>query len=115
MAYGITSPNQFIDIDAIKSGCQKLVDSVQDFETCGKYIIEAGNTCSKKALAVDGGSLEGEITEVGDEIASLKDAYIQCVEAVMQQAVNVYNQQVNEYNEYVRRQNEEAQRRNNNK
>lgn len=112
MAYGITNPNQLLDIEAVKAGCQALIDAVEDFEKCGGYVCEAGATCSKKALSVDNSSLEGQISDVGEEIIQLKDAYIRCAESLMAQAVNVYNSQVSEYNEYIRRKNEEARRKN---
>lgn len=115
MAYGITNPNQLIDIETIRAGCQALADAVNDFETCGGYVLEAGETCSKKALSVDSSSLDGQITEVAEQIMQLKDAYVQCAEELLQDAIRVYNQQVNEYNEYIRRKNEEAKRNQSNK
>lgn len=115
MAYGITNPNQLIDIETIQAGCQSLIDAVEDFATCGNYVMQAGEICSKKALAVDESSLEGQISEMGNEIVSLKDAFVQCAEEVLYNAIQVYNAQVNEYNDYVRRKQEEAARQNSGK
>ena len=112
MAYGITSTSQIIDINTIKSGCETIINEVECFEKCGERVISAGNICNKKALSVDEGSLEGAITDVGEEIKRVKEEITINVEQLMADAMNVYNAQVTEYNEYIRQLEEQRRKQN---
>lgn len=114
MAYGITSSSQLVDLDTIRSGCEQFKKALEDFKSCGKAVIAAGETCSKKALSIDENSLEFSITDLGTEIKSLKDVYSAYADQLMAEAIQVYNAQVNELNEYIRQQEAEKQRQQNN-
>ena len=41
MGYNITSESQLIDINAIKSGCEKFKTALDAFEKCGKKVTQA--------------------------------------------------------------------------
>ncbi len=99
--YGITSKSQIIDLDTIKAGCQEFKDCLDDFEICGKGVIEAGETCNSKALSVDEKTFEYPITDLGESIKALKDEYIGYADQVIADATSVYNAQIAEYNDYV--------------
>ena len=96
--YGITSKSQIIDLDTIKAGCQEFKDCLDDFEICGKGVIE---TCNSKALSVDEKTFEYPITDLGESIKALKDEYIGYADQVIADATSVYNAQIAEYNDYV--------------
>ncbi len=102
MAFGITSESQLIDVNAIRKGCEAYIDALGFFVDGGNQIISAGNTCSAKALSVDGSSFQNDIIEVGYQIIALRDEYAACAENVYAQAVQIYNAQVAELNEYNR-------------
>lgn len=99
--YGITSKSQIIDLDTIKAGCQEFKECLDDFEICGKGVIEAGETCNSKALSVDDKTFEYPITDLGKSIKDLKDEYVGYADQVITDATNVYNAQIAEYNDYV--------------
>lgn len=101
MAYGITNRNQMIDVNTIRKGCQELSVALRDFEKCGKLVCRAGETCTKKALSVDNSSLEGQISEIGEQIKAIKDTYVGYADALAQEALDVYRDQEAEYNNYL--------------
>ena len=107
MAYfGITSESQLIDYQRIRLGCESYIQALDDFVSCGNAVIQAGESCSKQALSVDGESMQSVIYEVGEQIGDLRDALASNAEAVYAQAVQIYNAQVAELNEYIRQQEE---------
>lgn len=101
MAYGITNRNQMIDVNTIRKGCQELIIALRDFDKCGKLVCKAGETCTKKALSVDNSSLEGQISEIGEQIKAVKGTYEGYANELIQQAMDVYREQENEYNNYL--------------
>lgn len=102
MAYGITSPSQIIDLNAITAGCAKLKDAVMDFKTSGATVIQAGETCNAKALSIDETSLEFSITQLGTEMQDLEGTFSGYADQLVAEATQVYNAQVAEYEEYLR-------------
>ena len=114
MAYGITSTSQIIDLNTIKAGCQAFKDALQDFQTCGETVIQAGETCNAKALSVDETSLQFSITQLGSEIKELKTTFASYADQVLAEATQVYNAQVAEYEEYIRKLNSTNSNNNNN-
>lgn len=104
MAYGITSQSQIIDLKTIITGANQFKSTLDDYERCGKAVIAAGETCTKKALSVDDSTLEFSITDLGNEIKNLKSTFTGYIDDLVAQATQVYNAQVAEYNEYVRQQ-----------
>lgn len=112
MAYGITSQSQIIDLEAIVAGCNEFKNSLDDFESCGNEVQEAGKTCSKKALSVDDSTFEYPITDLGEAIKDLKDEYIGYADEVIAQATQVHSAQVAEYNEYIRKLQEQQNQNN---
>ena len=101
--YGITSEAQLIDYQTIRQGCQQYVDALSYFSEAGQQIIDAGNTCSKDAMSVDGASMQSIIVEIGELIMQIETEYSSYANQVYSDAVTVYNQQVAELNEYNRR------------
>ena len=102
MAYGITSSSQLIDLNTIRTGCQKFKAALDDFEICGETVIRAGETCSKKALSIDDASMQYMITESGVDIQKLKTTLSIYADQLLADATNVYNAQVAELNEYIK-------------
>lgn len=99
--YNITSESQIIDLNTITSACEEFKKCLDDFVDCGKCVIEAGETCNKKALSVDDSTFEYPITSLGESIKELKDTYIGYADEVIEQATAIYNAQVAEYNSYI--------------
>ncbi len=113
MGYNITSESQLIDINAIQSGCEKFKTALDAFEKCGKKVTQASETCNKKALSVDGSSMEYSIADVATAITNLKSEYSGYADSVYSEALSVYNSQVAELNAYIEAQ-KAAQQQNNN-
>jgi len=103
----ITSESQLIDVQTIYSGCNAFVSALEIFINGGNKIIEAGNTCSSKAISIDGKSLQPDIVEVGQQVGNLYNEFVNYAQAVSDQATQIYNQQVAELNEYRRQQAEQ--------
>ena len=104
MAYGITSKSQLIDLNTIVAGANQFRTAIEDFERSGNAVIEAGETCTKKALSVDDSTLEFSITDLGNEMKDLKSTFSSYADELVAQATRVYNAQVTELNEYIRQQ-----------
>lgn len=100
MAYGITSESQIIDLSTILSGCSAYKTALNDFDKSGTTVIKAGETCNKKALEVDGDTLEYPITDLGQAIKDLKNEYSGYADEVEAEARRIYNEQVAELNAY---------------
>ncbi|MDD6403225.1 MAG: hypothetical protein PUG33_03670 [Mollicutes bacterium] len=113
MGYNITSESQLIDINAIKSGCEKFKTALDAFEKCGKKVTQASETCNKKALSVDGSSMEYSIADVATAITNLKSEYSGYADSIYSEAISIYNSQVAELNAYIEAQ-KAAQQQNNN-
>ena len=113
MGYGITSKSQIIDLSTILNGCAAYKRALKDFETCGNKVIQAGETCTKKALSVDDSTLQYPITDLGQAIKDLKTEYIGYAEDVEAQARRIYNEQYAEYNDYLARLEEQKKRQEN--
>ena len=109
MAYGITSEAQLIDIATITSGCNQYKQCLEDFETNGNRVIEAGEICNAKALSIDYTTLQWSINDLGEEIKNVKTTLSAAADGVVAAAQKVYNEQMAELNEY-RRQLEEQER-----
>lgn len=102
MGYGITSTSQIIDVATIEAGCNAYKQALSDFDDCGSEVVQAGETCTKKALSVDDQTLQYPITDLGNAIKDLKGEYEGYADAVAAEARRIYNAQVAEYNEYQR-------------
>ena len=113
MAYGITSSSQLIDVDTIRSACEQYKAVLDDFDRCGSTVVQAGETCSAKALSVDESSLTASITDLGEDIQGLKTTFSTYADQLLADAITVYNQQVAELNEYNRRLSEQQNQSNN--
>lgn len=113
VGYNITSESQLIDINAIKSGCEKFKTALDAFEKCGKKVTQASETCNKKALSVDGSSMEYSIADVATAITNLKSEYSGYADSIYSEAISIYNSQVAELNAYIEAQ-KAAQQQNNN-
>ena len=105
MGYNITSESQLIDINAIKSGCEKFKTALDAFEKCGKKVTQASETCNKKALS--------SIADVATAITNLKSEYSGYADSIYSEAISIYNSQVAELNAYIEAQ-KAAQQQNNN-
>lgn len=113
VGYNITSESQLIDINAIKSGCEKFKTALDAFEKCGKKVTQASETCNKKTLSVDGSSMEYSIADVATAITNLKSEYSGYADSIYSEAISIYNSQVAELNAYIEAQ-KAAQQQNNN-
>ena len=102
MAYGITSEAQLIDIATITAGCNQYKQCLEDFETNGNRVIEAGEICDAKALSIDYTTLQWTINDLGEEIKNVKTTLSAATDGVVAAAQRVYNEQVAELNEYRR-------------
>ena len=98
----ITDLSQLIDYKTIQFGCNQYKDAVEDFYRCGEKVIQAGESCDKKTLSVEDGTLEYQIKELGKEIQNLKNTLARSAAQVERDAIIAYNHQVEEYNTYVR-------------
>lgn len=96
----ITSENQLIDIEKIGVGYRKYIESLEAFITAGKTVYEAGATCTKKALSVDGGSMQPVLYELGRSISEMATVYADAANEFYSSAANLYNSQVAELNAY---------------
>jgi len=77
---------------------------LEKFQEAAKAVMEAGQLCDKKALNVNGESLQPVLFELAQKIANAASQYADCVNDVNTQAVNVYNAQVNELNAFYEQQ-----------
>ncbi len=100
MAYGITSESQLIDLKTIEAGCKQYKEAVTDIVRSGIMVREAGETCNQKALSVDEKSLEPAITQIGEDLISLKTALQNYADQVIAEATQVYNAQLEELKAY---------------
>ncbi len=110
----ITSESQLIDIQTIKSGCTALKLAAADFSMSGNAVIEAGETCSEKALSIDKNTLEYAISDIGEEMVRCRSEIERFADTVLAEAVKVYNNQVTELNSYYRELEQQAMQQNNN-
>ena len=101
--YGITSESQLIDYETIRNGCVAYVEALEGFYTAAQQIIDAGTTMDKKALSVDGATMQPVLYELGETIGNLANEYAGYANDVYVQAINIYNEQVAELNEYYRK------------
>lgn len=101
MAYTITSRDQIMDIESIRSKLLQLKAELVGFDTYGQEVIDAGQTCSANALSVSGASYEQSLIQTGQEIKNIKPTYEAIIDQTINNAQNVYNAQVNMYNEYL--------------
>ena len=99
--YGITNTNQIIDIATIKTGCNTLLEAIEDFKASAKKVLEASELCGKKALEVNDKEYTTSIAEIGNKLNEIANTYTQVVNQIQQDAQRVYNNQVAEYNSYV--------------
>ena len=113
MAYGITSESQLIDYNTIRNGCSAYMDSLDYFMQAAKQVMEAAEMCDKKALNVDGQTMQPVLYELAQQIANVANEYASRVNEVNVQAVNVYNAQVRELNAYYQRLAQEQAAKNN--
>lgn len=104
MAYGITSESELIDYNSIRNGCVIYMNNLEKFQEAAQAVMEAGQICDKKALNINGESLQPVLFELAQAIANAANQYAECVNDVNSQAVNVYNSQVNELNAYFEQQ-----------
>lgn len=100
MAFNITNESQLIDIQTIENGCNALKMAAEDFVLSGKTVIEAGETCTEKALSIDEDTLNYKISYIGQEMIRCKELIDSYADYAYAEAVNIYNQQVTELNEY---------------
>ncbi len=117
MAYGITNESQIIDLSAISSGVSKYKQAVEDFDTCGAKVVQAGQTCNEEALSVDSASMQYPLESLGKEIQSLKEQLCAVADELLYEAQVVHSAQWNELNEYRRQlelQKQQQQQGNNN-
>lgn len=114
MAYGITNESQIIDINAISSGVAKYKQAVEDFDTCGSKVVQAGQTCNAEALSVDNASMQYPIESLGKEIQSLKEQLCAIADELLYEAKVVHSAQWNELNEYKRQLELQKQQQGNN-
>lgn len=110
MAYGITSEAQLIDIATITAGCNQYKQCLEDFETNGNRVIEAGEICDAKALSIDYTTLQWTINDLGEEIKNVKTTLSAAADGVVAAAQKVYNEQLAELNEYRRQLEAERQK-----
>ena len=110
MAYGITSEAQLIDVGTITAGCNQYKQALEDFETNGNRVKEAGEVCNAKALSIDSSTIQWTISDLGEEIKNVKTSLSAAADGVVAEATRVYNEQVAELNEYRRRLAEEQAR-----
>lgn len=104
MAYGIINENELIDYNTIHNGCVTYMSGLERLQDAAQTIMEAAQLCDKKALNVNGESLQPTLIELAQAIANLASQYAECVNDVNTQAVNVYNAQVTELNAYYEQQ-----------
>ena len=98
--YGITNASQLIDYDTIRNGCSAYMETLDYFIQAAQQIVEAGEMCDKKAMNVDGQSMQPALYELAQEIANAANEFAGYVNEVNTQAVNIYNEQVRELNAY---------------
>ena len=98
--YGITNEYQLIDYNTIRNGCSAYMDTLQYLMQAAEQIVEAGDLCDKKALNVDGQTLQPVLYELAQEIINIANEYAGYVNEVNTDAVNIYNSQVSELNAY---------------
>ena len=82
MAYGITNESQLIDYITIRNGCQKYMSSLDYFVDAAKKVQQAAEICDKKALNVDGKTLQPELYALAQTIADVAKEYAKYVNDV---------------------------------
>ena len=101
--YYITSRSQIIDIQSVVKCCDNFKNILDDFEKAGKYVIDAGNICDKKALSIDEQTLKYDITQRGTEIKKVKKLYTEQIDKLINAARKLYYEQSNALAEYERK------------
>lgn len=96
----ITSESQLLDTGKIRSGYEKYMDSLEGFIVAAKIVYEAGATCTKKALSVDGGTMQPALYELGRTISDMATTYGNAANEFYSSAAALYNAQVAELNAY---------------
>lgn len=98
--YGITSQSQLMDYSTIRNGCDAYMGSLEYFIEAAQLVMEAAEMCDKKAMNVDGASMQPVLYELAQAIATIGNEYAEYVNDTNTQAVGVYNEQVRELNAY---------------
>lgn len=93
------SASNYIDINAIVSGCQNLAENGEGFDYISKKIYSAGDTCNGDALSVDGDTLTDYINEQGSMIGEISTSITSLAEDIINRAYEAYNHLQNQLND----------------
>ena len=101
MAYGITSKSQIIDKDSIYSGCNKVLEALEDFRVSANRVKEAGEISANRALELNEKSFTDTIMDIGNSLDDIVEKYTSCINQIKSETNKIYNAQWAEYNNYV--------------
>lgn len=85
------SASDYIDINAIVSGCKALAESSTGFNGISEKIYSAGDCCDAKALSVEGETLTDYIYEQGEIIEDFGPSITELANQIMNRAYEAYN------------------------